>query len=515
MTALKLLFALLLAALVLAGLIGCDDIPQDYDRPVSRAATETDTTYLADLSRRLGNPDDGRSGFYLLPDGLEALAARLVLAERAEKTIDAQYYLVHDDVAGHVFAWELLKAADRGVRVRLLIDDMDTSGYDAMTAALDSHPNIEIRLFNPFWRQRGRALNALFDFQRINRRMHNKSMTFDNQITIVGGRNIGAEYFSANDESNYDDLDVFGAGPVAREISAAFDDYWNSEYAVPASVVIGPADADAVAGGARRTLEGLVAQAAETGYGQALTDEFRSRMKAGRLSLAWTPWKVIADPPEKAAGDLDNLPIVASQMRPYLLNATRDLFVSSAYFVPRAGGEAFLTGLQDKGVQVSILTNSLDSTDVVPVYGHYAKSRKALLDAGVELWELRPDRERQDRSLRQLGLSRSGLHTKAFAIDRRYLFIGSVNWDPRSVRINTEMGILMDAPELTSRVVESYAKGLPARAYRLSLDDSGDITWTAQREDGTTLRYLDEPRASGWSMFQARLFGLLPIAGQL
>jgi putative cardiolipin synthase len=235
----------------------------------------------------------------------------------------------------------------------------------------------------------------------------------------------------------------------------------------------------------------------------------------GRLSLDWTPWKLVADPPAKAAGDIEDLPIVASVIRPYLLNATRDLLVASAYFVPRKGGEAFLAGLEENGVEVSILTNSLDSTDVAPVYGHYAKSRKALLNAGVELWELRPDRERQDRSLRSLGLSQSGLHAKTFAIDERYLFVGSVNWDPRSLLINTEMGILMDAPALTRKVVGNYRANLPDMAYRLALDEDGDITWTARREDGTTVRYLDEPRDSGWSMFKARVFGILPMGGQL
>ncbi|MFK7882338.1 MAG: phospholipase D family protein [Roseobacter sp.] len=513
-TIMKLRWILLVAIFgVLTG--ACAPIPRDYDRTPSQALTGNDTTYLARGLSEWGDPSDGRSGFYLLPDGPEALAARLGLMQRAERSIDAQYYLVHDDVAGHSFAWGLLQAADRGVRVRLLIDDMDTSGYDAMTASLNDHPNVEIRLFNPFWRERGKALNAVLDFNRINRRMHNKSMTFDNTVTIVGGRNIGAEYFAANERSNYDDLDVLGAGPVAKDVSAQFDRYWNSPYAVPAEVVVRSRDDVLTPDVARSILADLVEKASKTEYGEALNHEFNQTLRNGTLKLTWAPYRVLSDPPEKISGDTQGQPIIRDMMQPYMRAAETSLYVASAYFVPRAQGERALADLEARGVEVTILTNSVDSNDVLPVYGHYAKSRKALLNSGVDLWELRPDRTRPDRERLKLGLSQSGLHTKAFVIDRRRLFVGSVNWDPRSININTEIGIMIENAGMATWTVDSFERNLPIAAYALSLDDEGEINWLSTEETGRRVLYRSEPVSSGWRMFMARLLGVLPIGKQL
>ncbi|MDW3221719.1 MAG: phospholipase D family protein [Paracoccaceae bacterium] len=497
------------------GLGACTPIPKDYARTPSKAITKTESTFLAQKARDLGDPRDGRSGFYLLSDGPEALGARIGLSRRAERSIDAQYYLVHDDVAGHLFASELLKAADRGVRVRLLIDDMDTSGYDAMTASLNDHPNVQIRLFNPFWRERGKALNAVLDFNRINHRMHNKSMTFDNAVTIVGGRNIGAEYFAANERSNYDDLDVLGVGPVATDVSNDFDAYWNSPYAVPAEVVVRSRDTELTPDYARVVLADLAEKASKTEYGAALDHEFNQSLRRSTLKLNWAAYRLMSDPPEKISGDTQGLPIIRDMMRPYMQGAEKSIYVASAYFVPRTQGETALADLEARGVDVTILTNSVDSNDVLPVYGHYARSRRPLLASGVELWELRSDRTRSDRERLKLGLSQSGLHTKAFIIDRRYVFVGSVNWDPRSININTEMGVLIEAPALAQRVVDAFEKNLPLAAYELSLDEKGTINWLGTEENGQRVLYLSEPVSSAWRMFMARLFGVLPIGKQL
>lgn len=501
--------------MAVVGFSACAPIPKDYTRTPSQAIASTQSTFLAQKTRELGDPRDGRSGFYLLSDGPEALGARIGLSRRAEVSIDAQYYLVHDDVAGHLFASELLKAADRGVRVRLLIDDMDTSGYDAMTASLNDHPNIEIRLFNPFWRERGKALNAVLDFNRINHRMHNKSMTFDNTATIVGGRNIGAEYFAANERSNYDDLDVLGMGPVASDVSNEFDAYWNSPYAVPAQVVVQSRDTELTPDYARQVLRDLAEKASKTEYGAALDHEFNQSLRRGALKLNWAPYRVMSDPPQKISGDTQGLPIIRDMMRPYMEGATENIYVASAYFVPREAGETSLSNLEARGVDVTILTNSVDSNDVLPVYGHYARSRKTLLASGVELWELRSDRTRTDRQRLKLGLSQSGLHTKAFIIDRRYVFVGSVNWDPRSININTEMGVLIEEPALAKRVVGAFEENLPVAAYALSLDEKGDINWLGTDETGERVLYLSEPVSSGWRMFKARFLGILPIGNQL
>jgi len=505
-------FLLLLVVLVVQG---CGTGPRQVEKTVSVAPADTGTTFLARRADSLGNPHDGRSGFYLLNNGIEALAARLMLSERAERTIDAQYYLVHNDAAGQLFAGQLLDAADRGVRVRLLIDDMDTSGYDDMTAALTRHPNIEIRLFNPFRRGPGKMIASLFEFNRINRRMHNKSMTFDNQVTIVGGRNIGDEYFAAHEDSNYDDLDVLGVGPIAQEVSRTFDEYWNSPYAVPASAVVRDKDGDLSLDEARERLSALVESARQTEYGEALTHGIRGAVDSGTITLDWVPAKVFADPPQKAAGETEESEILISEMAPFVRSAQNELVVSSAYFVPGPRGTAFLTGLAEKGVNVRILTNSLDSTDVEPVHGHYARYREELLGAGVELWELRPDNERPDRDWIGLGHSLSGLHTKAFAIDRRYLFVGSFNWDPRSANINTEMGILLDAPAFAQEAVRGLHEKLPRAAYRLHLNEDGEIEWLARREDGVWVAYGSEPSDSGWRSFRTNVYGILPIGGQL
>lgn len=437
---------------------------------------------------------------------------RLLLTEEAERSVDVQYYILTPDTSGHLIAGELLKAADRGVHVRLLLDDMYTAGYDPMTAALAGHPNIEIRLFNPFRRDIGRMLGGLLEFERINRRMHNKSMTFDNQVTIVGGRNLADEYFAAREDSNYDDLDVLAAGPAAREASESFDAYWNSPIAVPAeaAIVEGP---DLSLDEARTRLMALYEEARHTGYGAALGHDIRRMFSGGRLDLDWVPARIVADPPEKAAGASDD--ILAEQMEPVVTSAREELVVASAYFVPGPRGTAMLTALAKRGVRVVILTNSLESNDVEPVHGHYARYRRALLEGGVELWELRPDRSRADRSLLDLGQSLSGLHAKAFVVDRRRLFVGSFNWDPRSVAINTEMGVLIDSASMAGTVARRFEANLPGVAYRLRLDDDGEIEWLARREDGSWIAYRDEPSDSPWRTLRSKVYGVLPIGSLL
>jgi putative cardiolipin synthase len=382
-----------------------------------------------------------------------------------------------------------------------------------MTKALTGHPNIEIRLYNPFRRDIGRALGGLLEFRRINRRMHNKSMTFDNQVTIVGGRNVGDEYFSAREDSNYDDLDVLAAGPVVREVSEVFDDYWNSPFAVPAESVIGDGGESLSLDQARARMFQLYDAARATEYGDALTHGIRDAVTSGDFHLDWVPAEVVADPPEKTAGTSDT--VLAEDMVPVLMSARSEVVVASAYFVPGPRGVAILSDLAKRGVHVVVLTNSLDSNDVEPVHGHYARYRKALLEAGVELWELRPDKERPDRKLLELGQSRSALHSKAFVVDRQEFFIGSFNWDPRSVNINTEMGILMDAPRIAADAATRLEARLPETAYRLRLDEEGRIQWLARQDDGTWIAYASEPSDSAWRKLRTNIYGALPIGSQL
>jgi cardiolipin synthase C len=492
---------------------GCGGAAPPADKVASFAPTDTEHTYLARQVATLGDPHDGRSGIYLLSDGPEALAMRLLLTEKAERSIDVQYYILTNDTSGQLIAGELLKAAERGVHVRVLLDDMYAAGYDLTTAALAGHPNMQIRLFNPFRRDIGRMLGGLVDFQRVNRRMHNKSMTFDNQVTIVGGRNLADEYFAAREDTNYDDLDVLAAGPAAREASASFDDYWNSPYAVPAEAAILAEGEGLSLDEARARLMGLYETARHTSYGAALTHDIRRTFSGGRLDLTWAPARVVADPPEKAAGVRDD--ILTAQMRPLVAAAQDELVVATAYFVPGPRGVALLSDLARRGVHVVVLTNSLESNDVEPVHGHYARYRKALLEAGVELWELRPDRTRTDRRTLALGQSLSGLHAKAFVVDRRQLFVGSFNWDPRSVEINTEMGLLIDSPAMAGEVAGRFQADLSRVAYRLRLDEAGDIEWLERQDDGSWIAYGEEPSDSPWHTLRTRVYGILPIGSLL
>ncbi len=497
-------------------LASCATGPGDYTKTVTRSLENTGDTFLARAVARSGDPRDGRTGVKLVEDGPEALGLRLAIAEKAERTIDAQYYLLHNDEAGHLFAWSLVEAAERGVRVRLLIDDMDVAQYDAMSAALDKHPNIEIRLFNPFKRGFGKNVASLFDFNRVTRRMHNKSITGDAVVSLVGGRNIGNEYFAAKEDSNYNDLDVLVAGPVAREVSRTFDEYWNSTYAVPASVVVQDRREDLTLEEAMTRLSSLANAAEQSSFGSSLTQDARVRFAGSRLDLTWVPAKLIADPPEKSAGEADAKTLVAGQLLPYLDRARSSLYVSSAYFVPRKRGVDYLSTMSARGVDVHILTNSVDSTDVLPVYGKYARSREDLLAAGVNLYELRSDAERQDRERLGLGLSQSSLHTKAFILDESYLFVGSFNWDPRSVWLNNEMGVLIESSVLAREWLPVFKQHLRKNTYKLQLDETGGIDWLTYREDdGVNVLYRDEPSSSGWRLFKSRVYGVLPFGKQL
>ena len=500
--------------LALSLLAGCSGGDRSFEQTPSYAPDQPTNTKLARAVRSLGDPGDGRSGVRLIGNGEEAFASRLALAAAAEKTIDAQYYLLHNDLTGQIFAWSLLEAADRGVRVRLLLDDMDTEGYDAATAALDAHENIEIRLFNPFWRDQSLLTAGLTDFKRINRRMHNKSMTADNAITIVGGRNIGDEYFLAKREMNYSDLDVLAAGPVVDEVSKNFDDYWNSKFAVPASAVVGEPEGFTLTE-ARERLKAIMGDARETEYATVVRKAAEENFTQSTLSLNWVPARMYSDPPSKAAGEDNDEEILASQLARYFAGATSKVEIISAYFVPRKRGTAWLQELEARGVEVSVVTNSLASNDVKPVYAHYAKDRRALLEGGIELYELRPDADREQRRGVNWGQSQSGLHTKAFTIDGRYLFVGSFNWDPRSVNINTEMGILIDSAEFTASASKALREVLEAETFAVRLEEDDRISWTQTDPDGTRRIYYYEPTGSPWDHFVAKFYRILPIGSQL
>ena len=508
-------FRILPAWLILCILASCSSIPTDYSKPFSSALPDTVDTRLGQRVQAVSQGYAGQSGFYLIRDGVESLAARTQLAETAERSIDIQCFYILKDVVGRIVINSLLQAADRGVRVRLLLDDFGTSGYDESLKALDSHQNIEVHIFNPFVHRSFRILDFATDFSRLNHRMHNKSVTFDNQVTIVGGRNIGADYFGASKTHRFADLDVLGVGPVAAEVSKAFDRHWNHEVSVPVSALLPGKVAPGVLDGMRDRVDEIANEAEGTPYGRILDASNVGGAVIRDNELTFSDAIVVADPPDKASEDFDpdDPDLIRSELGPFIRGAQSELFVSTPYFVPRDTGVALFRELRERGVKVVVVTNSLASNDMTPVHSGYARYRDDLLALGVELWEVKRDRDRTHESSK-LGISQSTLHMKAFVIDRRQLFVGSFNWDPRSQYINTEMGVFFDSTALAASAADTFQSLLPKVAYRVELDENGDLRWTDFTAQPAVI-HRQEPNAGLWLRFKAGFYRFMPIEGQL
>ena len=507
--------ALLLLATTLGS--GCASIDFDYPKTASTAPTDTQDTRLGRLAENLPDAPPGAAPFYPIPDGVEALSVRVLMAQAAERTIDAQYYLITDDITGYLFLRELLRAADRGVRVRLLLDDIQTKGYGAGMRALSAHPNFELRIFNPFVQRSWRGLSVLTgDLRRVNRRMHNKSFTVDNQATVIGGRNIAAEYFGAHDLEHFGDLDLLGLGPIAQDVSSMFDQYWNDRLAVPVAALTGePQDPESELAAMREHMETALKDVETSPYGGALSSSALEVRTREPESLLWAPYDLVFDPPRKAdARRPDDLETIVTPLVEIVMGAESELFVLSPYFVPRKPAlEGFRT-LRERGVKTTVVTNSLAANNHSVVHAGYMGSRKPLLELGVELYEVRPDAVGRGPNLGDPPTIRSTLHTKAFIVDRRWVFIGSFNWDPRSAHINTEMGILLDSPELAAEFLEEATSVLDTSTYRVVLNDAGYLRWVTE-DDGQEVVWDKEPRTGFWKRVRVQLMRLLPIKGQL
>lgn len=511
-------FRLELVVVILAVLSGCASIDFDYPRVESTAAVDTDNSYLGSWATRLvATKPEAESGFYPLQDGIDALSARLLLAERAEHSIDTQYYLIKTDTAGLAFIGALLRAADRGVRVRLLLDDVFTKGYDAGMAGLDSHPNIEIRVFNPFNRgAAGKAWSGLTDLRRVNRRMHTKTFTVDNQVTIIGGRNIADEYFGAREDAKFGDLDVVGIGPVVRDVSGMFDSFWNHETALPV-----PAFADTVEDPAdsllrlRIRLADAREEIADTRYAAAVLATALEFMEIADDTLSWAPYNLVYDSPDKGIKST-SMPSVAivPPLVDALRAAQRELIVISPYFVPRKSGVEFFSAIQARGVQVTIVTNSLAANNQLTVHGGYAPSRKPLLENGVRIYEVRPDANVKGSEIVAASGAKATLHTKAFLVDRRTMFVGSFNFDPRSANLNTESGVIIESEKMGEQFGDVFDAGLRSQTYELFLDEKRKLRWRAF-EDGQEVVYKKEPKSTWGQRFIAGFVRLLPVKGQL
>ncbi|HHL21848.1 MAG TPA: phospholipase D family protein, partial [Aliiroseovarius sp.] len=418
-------------------------LPSLKGRQASTFIPASADTLLGQMIVPLAQAHPGQSGVLTLRRGADAFAARMLLANAAKTSIDAQYYIWQNDPSGVILLDALRRAALRGVRVRLLVDDNGTPGLDAELAALNALPNFEVRIFNPFTLRNPRSLSYLFDFSRLNRRMHNKSFTVDAVASIVGGRNIGDIYFAYGADNLYYDMDVLAVGQAAEDVSTNFDRFWNSLSAYPADLILKQADtgltalADAVARAKADPARQEYRQTVETG------EMFRA-LSEGNLSLEWVDVRVLSDDPAKGLEPVPDDRLLVSRMIKVLGAVENRIDLVSAYFVPGEILTQYFASQARAGVRIRTLTNSQEATDVLPVHAGYISYRHRLLDAGVEIYELKA---MQDHKLTdQLGLrprSQTSLHAKVFSVDDNRIFIGSFNFDPRSARLNCEMGFLI------------------------------------------------------------------------
>lgn len=493
----------------------CASVPFEYPREPSTAIEATKTTPLGLFAANWSAGNGEQSGFMSLPDGIDALGARLRLIETAQQSIDAQYFILKKDRVGALFTGKLLSAADRGVRVRLLLDDIFSPGLDSPLSLLNSHPHIEVRLFNPVSRNSLRYWGMLLDFKRANRRMHNKSFTADGSISIVGGRNIGEEYFELKQDVKFDDFEVMTVGPAVTDIAAGFDAYWNSELAVPIEAFGKKVKPEQLADW-REYVNREVASAEKGIYAPAVnTLKIKAAWEQG-AGLSAAPATVVIDNPAKltgAVGDAE-LATLAVDIGKRFDNAQSEIIIVTPYFIPQPAGVKRLSDIVDKGVRVIIITNSLASTNHIPVHSRYEKYRGKLLAKGVEIYEIRADRPGQES---EWGFSPENitLHSKASVIDRKTIFVGSLNFDPRSILLNTEMGLFVESPTLGSRFTQSVLEALPESTFRVSLDADDKTRWYWEPDGQQHEVYTSEPLASMGRRFMATLYKLVPIEGQL
>jgi putative cardiolipin synthase len=497
-------------ALAAAAVLGCTTLPPLAPRMPSAALADTDNTRLGTAIAPLAAQHPGQSGIYALADGREAFAARALLAHRAERSLDVQYYIWHDDLTGTLLLDALRSAAARGVRVRLLLDDNNTAGLDPVLLALSRQPNVEVRLFNPFALRAWRSVGYLTDFARLNRRMHNKSFTVDNQVTIVGGRNVGDEYFGAGDDFLFVDLDVLAVGPAVQAVSHDFDRYWNSPSAYPVAALVQAQDAQAPQALAQHAEE-LRRQPAARAYLEAMRQlPFVEQLVQRTLPLDWAPARLVSDDPAKVLGQAHPQTRVATKLGELMGEPRQALDIVSPYFVPGKETTGMLSDLARRGVKVRVLTNSLQATDVAAVHAGYAKWRRQLLEAGVSLYELRRMDDGATQRRRIGGSSSSSLHAKTFGVDGQRIFVGSFNLDPRSIDLNTEMGLVIDSPAMAGQLATRLGQSTPDKAFEVHLDGNGKLVWLQRTGQGVR-SYMEEPGTSAWKRAGVRILSWLPI----
>lgn len=508
------IIAVALLGSIVFGVTYCSQVPFDAARTASVHDDVQQSGDIVEVSHRLAEDFDGQSAYYPLVNGNDALGARLRLIERADSTIDAQYFMMKPDHAGSIFAAELIDAADRGVRVRFLLDDVFTTVPDDQLAYIDAHENIELRLLNPLSRRTIKPLNFLFDFSRVNRRMHNKSLTVDGAISIIGGRNIADEYFQINTDAEFADFDLIAVGPAADEIGEAFDLFWNDPLTVPMSALAIYTDEDDLED-AEVEIEEAAEIAIEAIYLKAISSTYIARIEAGEVAPMIAPSRLVTDIPDKLRTPVHRSPrLVADEMRAQMAASQSEVLIFTPYMVPREEDVDFYAELEARGVDVRVVTNSLASTNHAYVHGGYAQWRKPMLRSGVELFEIRAD---APQVLGQVPIDsdiKLTMHTKVASFDRQRMFAGSYNFDPRSVEINTEIGLFLNAPEVAEGFTREIEEDLHDYTFAVTLDSDDNLVWTYTGQ-GQHEVFTSEPGATLWERFQAGVTRILPIKGQL
>jgi putative cardiolipin synthase len=502
---------------VAAVLAGCGSLPTNVGKTDSLALAPDPESPLVKIAT-LSSPSPEQTGMRLLPLGAYSLDTRIQLAQRAATSLDVQYYQLEADSTGRLLLAELRDASQRGVRVRLLVDDLYTTHSDPLLRGLASFPNVEVRLFNPFCCNRGagaggRYTASIFDFGRLNHRMHNKLFIADGVMAVAGGRNIADEYFLRAADANFIDMDAFVMGAVVRSMAAIFDRYWNSEVVYPIEAVGEPLGDKAARA---KAFDAAIAAHAPAppielpptdllGYGP-LAEEFDS----GQLGLEWGIARAFADPPEKLLAMTPKVAFemsVTNDVMMQVWQAKDDLVLTSPYMIPGELGMQSFNNLHKEKVKVTVITNSLAATDEPLVHNGYARYRARMLQAGVDLYELSPTRTQQTKRLGMFGSSLGRLHAKTAVIDKRIIFVGSMNLDPRSASTNTEFGMFIESRALAKEMLRVISISKLEGAYRLRLDPgTSQLQWLTLEEDKETVLGV-EPESSFWLRVHNMLLG--------
>ncbi|MBC9228760.1 phospholipase D family protein [bacterium SPL81] len=505
---------------------GCSTLPKHTIEPTQAITSKVDTseTTLAQIIDPLQQQNPDLTGYYVLFDPIEALAARLRLIDKAEKTLDLQYYIWDNDKVGAVALHALIRAADRGVKVRLLIDDNNAKQTEGIFLALAQHPNIEVKLFNPYRFRKYRGIDMVLDLKRINRRMHNKSFIADHKVALIGGRNMTNQYYNVSDSYQFSDVDVMLVGTAVNDISNSFDDYWNHDYAYDVQEVVKQKSHRLSYESLKQQLDEHYKKVTVQNYLDLTSNSQAIDSLINRdIALDWVKAEVVKDSPDKIKSKAKKQEHLNFQLINHLEKPEKNIDLISAYFVPEKKGAKILSELAQDGVHVRVLTNSFKANDVAVVHAFYGKYRQNLLENGVELYEFLPalDKDDLDKHTEDLakkakvnikGLSRSSLHAKLMALDEKQVFIGSFNFDPRSAYLNTEIGVLLNSPTLARSVHSTMDQNLSKYAYKLVLNAENKITWQRQTPQGPVI-YTKEPRMKWWQRAGMKVISWLPIEG--